>query len=120
LRFLDRTDDHVPKPCSFLPPKGLYAHNPLGSRIVYHLEVCSHLDECSDLLKPEYKHMSPHLSLESICGSINKHLKKTTHSTSSSYLVSFETGYVDKKISSQTPFQSLILWLSSVLLQQKQ
>lgn len=50
LRFLHRTNYHVPEPRSFLPPQGLYAHDPLGSRVVYHLEVGSHLDECPDLL----------------------------------------------------------------------
>jgi len=51
LGLLDRPNDRVPKPCSFFPPQGLYAHNPLGPGVIHDLEVGPHLDECSDLLK---------------------------------------------------------------------
>jgi hypothetical protein len=51
LGLLYGSDDHVPEPCSFLPPQGLDAHHPLGPGVIDHLQVSPHLDECSDLLK---------------------------------------------------------------------
>jgi hypothetical protein len=51
LGLLYGSDDHVPEPCSFLPPQGLDGHHPLGPRVINHLQVSPHLDECSDLLK---------------------------------------------------------------------
>jgi hypothetical protein len=51
LGLLYGSDDHVPEPCSFLPPQGLDAHHPLGPGVIDHLQVSPRLDECSDLLK---------------------------------------------------------------------
>jgi hypothetical protein len=79
LRFLDRSNDGVAQPCSFLPLQGLYAHNPLGTRVVHHLEVGSHLDECSDLLEMQKKNLSCKTSISSLRAFTlrHKHFKKT-------------------------------------------